>query len=56
MQDKNSRKDWLSAVITASLGAGVVASFAINQGQHPAIALVIMGFAVVTALLIDHYA
>lgn len=55
MYDK-SKKDWVSAAVTAGLGAGVVTSFAVSQGQNPAIALGITGFAIVAALIIDHYA
>lgn len=51
-----TRKDWVSAVITAALGAGAVTTFAISQGQHPLMALGITAFAVSAALLIDHYA
>lgn len=56
MYNKNSKKDWLSAAVTAGLGAGVVTSFAVSQGQHPLLALGITGFAVLAALVIDHYA
>jgi hypothetical protein len=52
----NSKKDWLSAAVTAALGAGIVTSFAVNQGQPPMLAFGITGFAVAVALLIDHYA
>lgn len=55
MYDKNSRKDWAGAVVTATLGAGIVTTFAISQGQHPLLALGITGFAVAATLLIDHY-
>jgi hypothetical protein len=55
MYDKNSKKDWLGAAVTAALGAGAVTSFTISQGQHPAMALGITGFAVAAALVIDHY-
>lgn len=53
MYDKRPRKDWLSAVITAALGAGAVTFFAISQGQHPLIALGITGFATIAALVVD---
>lgn len=53
MYRKNSNKDWVGSAITAALGAGIVTSFAINQGQHPMIALGITGFAVVVALLFE---
>ena len=41
MYNKNTDKDLLSAGITAGLGAGVVTSFAVSQGQNPLIALAI---------------
>ena len=52
---KNSNKDWVNSVVTAGLGAGVVTSFAIGQGQHPLLAFGITVFAILLALLIDHY-
>jgi hypothetical protein len=55
MYDNRPKKDWISAAITAAIGAGAVASFAISQGQHPLVALTITGFSVVTALIVDHY-
>ena len=51
MYNKNSDKDWLGAAVTAGLGAGIVTSFAVSQGQHPLIALAITGFSVLVALL-----
>lgn len=56
MYKKSTDKDWVSAVLTATLGAGVATSFAISQGQHPLMGLGITAFAVCAALLIDHYA
>lgn len=55
MYDKNSKKDWVSAAVTAGLGAGVVTSFAVSQGQNPLLALGITGFAIAATLLLDHY-
>ena len=55
MYNKQSEKDWVSAVITATLGAGVVACFAIALGQHPLIAFSITGFAVIAALVVDQF-
>ncbi|MFW6263945.1 MAG: hypothetical protein ACOC3E_00290 [Cyanobacteriota bacterium] len=46
----NKNKDLLSAAATASLGAGIVTSFAVSQGQHPLIALLITGIAVFFAV------
>ncbi|MBD1911126.1 MULTISPECIES: hypothetical protein [unclassified Leptolyngbya] len=53
---KNTRKDWVSAALTASLGAGIATTFAVSQGQNPLIAIGITAFATVAALVIDHYA
>lgn len=51
MYNKNSDRDWLGAAVTAALGAGIVTSFAVSQGQHPLVALAITGFSVIVALL-----
>jgi hypothetical protein len=51
MYNKDSQKDWIAATITAALGAGIVTSFAVSQGQHPLLALGITGLATVAALL-----
>jgi hypothetical protein len=45
MYNKDTDKDLISAALTAALGAGVVTSFAVSQGQHPLIALAITGIA-----------
>ncbi len=55
MYNRNSQYDWLSAAVTAALGAGIVTSFAIGQGQHPLVALAITGLAVLVALAYDYY-
>jgi hypothetical protein len=39
------RHSLLDVALPAALGAGIVTSFAISQGQHPAIALVITAIA-----------
>ncbi len=54
MYNKNSDTDWLGAAVTAALGAGIVTSFAVSQGQNPLVALAITGFSVVVALLCSH--
>ncbi len=52
MYNKNTNKDLLGAAITAALGAGIVTSFAVSQGQHPMIAIGITAMAgLVGALL-----
>jgi energy-converting hydrogenase Eha subunit G len=53
MYKKKSEKDWVSAAVTAGLGAGVVTSFAVSQGQNPLLALSITAFAIVATLLLD---
>lgn len=51
MYNNNSDKDWLTAAVTAALGAGVVTSFAVSQGQNPFVALAITGFSALVAVL-----
>ncbi|MBD0267071.1 hypothetical protein [Pseudanabaena sp. FACHB-2040] len=51
-----ARKDWVEAAVTAGLGAGVITSFAVAQGQNPLVALGITVFAALSAVVIDHYA
>ncbi len=53
MPNKNTNKDLLSALVTAGLGAGIVTSFAVSQGQNPFLALGITGIAAVFAVLCD---
>lgn len=55
MYNRNSNSDRLSAMVTAALGAGVVTSFAVSQGQHPVVALGITGVAVLVALVFDYF-
>ncbi|HEY9797760.1 MAG TPA: hypothetical protein V6D30_19155 [Leptolyngbyaceae cyanobacterium] len=51
MYNNNSDKDWLGAAVTAALGAGIVTSFAVSQGQNPLVALAITGFSALVAVL-----
>lgn|GEM_PF-755696 len=51
MYKKNSEKDILGAAATAALGAGVVTSFAVSQGQHPMMALFITIIATVFTVI-----
>lgn len=53
MYHKNTNKDIWTALITAALGAGIVTSFAVSQGQHPLLALTITGVAALLAVLIE---
>ena len=51
----NARKDWLGSLIIAALGAGVITSFAVSQGQNPFVGLGITAFASVMAVVFDHF-
>ena len=44
-----------TAAVTAALGAGIITSFAVSQGQHPLVALTITGLAVLVALASEYY-
>ncbi|MGF1480448.1 MAG: hypothetical protein ACFB4I_13310 [Cyanophyceae cyanobacterium] len=48
---RKTNKDLVSAAATAALGAGVVTSFAVSQGQHPLIALGITVMATLFAVI-----
>lgn len=50
----NARKDWVGAAVTAGLGAGIITSFAVAQGQNPLLGLGITLFAAAIAVAIDH--
>jgi len=51
MYKSNQDKDYLSAALTAGLGAGIVTTFAVAQGQHPIIALGITAIATLAAII-----
>ena len=51
MYEPNSKNDLLSAGLIAAVGAGIVTSFAVSQGQHPLVALLITGMAALFAVL-----
>ena len=53
MYNKKTDKDPLVVAVTAGLGAGVVTSFAVAQGQNPLVALAITVFAALIGLLCD---
>ncbi|NJL82694.1 MAG: hypothetical protein HC890_06560 [Chloroflexaceae bacterium] len=55
MYHKNAKKDLLGAAATAALGAGVVTSFAVTQGQHPLIAVAVTGIATIFAILCHQF-
>lgn len=53
MYHKNPNRDLVSGAVAAALGAGIVTSFAVAQGQNPFLALGITAFAVIVALAWD---
>lgn len=55
MYNNNTDKDLLGAGLTAGLGAGIVTSFAVNQGQNPMIALAITAIAAMIGVLCRMY-
>jgi hypothetical protein len=55
MYKKETNTDWWSGAVAAALGAGVVTSLAIAQGQHPAIAIGITIVSVVFALICQRF-
>ncbi|MGF1460161.1 MAG: hypothetical protein ACFBSG_14190 [Leptolyngbyaceae cyanobacterium] len=50
---KNRDKDWLGSFVTAALGAGIITSLAVAQGQSPWLAMGITGFAAAIAVALD---
>ncbi|MCW6037385.1 hypothetical protein K4A83_14040 [Spirulina subsalsa FACHB-351] len=50
MYNKNSNQNLLESALIAMVGAGIVTSCAVSQGQHPLVALGITGVAVGFAL------
>lgn len=55
MFNKNTNKDLIGAALTAGLGAGVVTSFAVNQGQDPMLALGITIFAALCGVICHQF-
>ena len=55
MYNNNTNKDLVGAGLTAGLGAGVVTSFAVGQGQHPMIGLLITAIAVMIGVVCRLY-
>jgi hypothetical protein len=50
---KKRERDLLGSLVVAGLGAGIITSFAVSQGQSPWVALAITLFASVSAVLLD---
>lgn len=55
MYNNNTDKDLLGAGLTAGLGAGIVTSFAVSQGQHPLVALIITAIAAIVGIMCRLY-
>lgn len=55
MYRKKADKDLLGAAATAAVGAGIVTTFAVSQGQHPAIAIGITIIAAVFAVVCHQF-
>ncbi|MBD2653715.1 MULTISPECIES: hypothetical protein [Synechocystis] len=48
-------KDLISAGLVSALGAGIVTSFAVNQGQDPLVALMITAIASVCGMVCHQF-
>ncbi|MGC1309016.1 MAG: hypothetical protein WA885_17455 [Phormidesmis sp.] len=48
-----SKQDWLGSLVIAAMGAGVITSFAVGQGQNPLMALGITLLSAACAVTID---
>ena len=55
MYKSKSDRSLLDVAMPAALGAGVVTSFAIAQGQHPAIAIAITAISTVFAIICHRF-
>jgi len=53
---KKQEKDLLGSLVTAGLGAGIITSFAVSQGQSPWLAMGITLFAATAAVIFDQFA
>jgi hypothetical protein len=52
---RNTDKDFVGAAITAALGAGIVTSFAVNQGQDIGTALGITALAALCGVIFRYF-
>jgi hypothetical protein len=50
--NNNQEKDLVSAGLTAAVGAGIITSFAVSQGQNPFVATGITVFSALLAVII----
>ena len=51
----DNSNNWLTALVVAGLGASVMTSFAVGQGQNPIVALGVTAVAAVSAIAIDGF-
>ena len=49
----DNSSSWLTSLVVAGLGASVMTSFAVGQGQSPIVALGVTAIAAVSAIAID---
>ncbi|MGK7934167.1 MAG: hypothetical protein AB4041_22440 [Microcystaceae cyanobacterium] len=55
MYNNPSDKDFLGAALTAGLGAGIVTSFAVANGQNPLIAIGITSLAAICGVVFRYF-
>jgi uncharacterized membrane protein len=55
MYNNKSQHSLFDAAIPAAVGAGVVTSFAMSQGQHPALAIAITMLVTLFAVICDRF-
>ena len=53
MYKPNSDRDLVTGLVAAAVGAGVITSFAVSQGQNPFLALGITAFSAIVAILLE---
>ena len=51
----DNSSSWLTSLVVAGLGASVMTSFAVGQGQSPIVALGVTAIAAVSAIAIDGF-
>lgn len=55
MYNPHPEKDLVSAALAAGLGAGIVTSFAVGQGQSPLLGLLITAIAALVGMACYHW-
>ncbi len=56
MYDNKAKSSLLDVAIPAAIGAGVITSFSLAQGQHPAIAIGVTVIATLFAVICEKFA